>query len=90
MGEQGCRGVLWGDQETVGEVLVEPLVQASTDAPGIPYICGIASSSRGRPSDILAYVHGALLVDLWDDLVLPRAVRSAWAPLVSPSGKAEA
>ena len=45
---------------------------------------------EGRPSDILAYVDGALLVDLWDDLVLPRAVRSAWAPLVSPSGKAEA
>jgi DNA-binding XRE family transcriptional regulator len=45
---------------------------------------------EGRPSDILAYVDGALLVDLWNDLVLPRAVRSAWAPLVSPSGKAEA
>jgi hypothetical protein len=43
----------------------------------------------GRPPDILAYVDGALLVDLWDDLVLPRAVRSAWAPLVSPSGEAE-
>ena len=25
---------------------------------------------------------GALLVDLWDELVLPRAVRSAWDPLV--------
>jgi hypothetical protein len=45
---------------------------------------------EGRPADILAYVDGALLADLWDDLVLPRAVRSAWAPLVSPSGKAEA
>jgi DNA-binding XRE family transcriptional regulator len=44
---------------------------------------------EGRPADILAYVDGALLVDLWDDLVLPRAVRSAWAPLVSPSGEAE-
>lgn len=45
---------------------------------------------EGRAADILAYVDGALLVDLWDDLVLPRAVRSAWAPLVSPSGGAEA
>jgi hypothetical protein len=44
---------------------------------------------EGRPADILAYVDGALLVDLWDDLVLPQAVRSAWAPLVSPSGGAE-
>jgi len=37
-----------------------------------------------------AYIDGALLVDLWDDLVLPRAVRSAWAPLISAPGKAEA
>lgn len=44
---------------------------------------------EGRPADILAYVDGALLVDLWDDLVLPRAVRSAWAPLVRPSAEAE-
>jgi DNA-binding XRE family transcriptional regulator len=40
---------------------------------------------EGRPADILAYVDGALLVDLWDDLVLPRAVRSAWAPVVQTS-----
>ena len=40
---------------------------------------------EGRPADILAYVDGALLVDLWDDLVLPRAVRSAWAPVVYAS-----
>ena len=45
---------------------------------------------EGRPADILTYVDGALLVDLWDDLVLPRAVRSAWAPLVLPSGGAAA
>jgi transcriptional regulator with XRE-family HTH domain len=38
---------------------------------------------EGSPADILAYVDGALLVDLWDDLVLPRAVRSAWLPLIS-------
>jgi hypothetical protein len=40
---------------------------------------------EGRPADILAYVDGALLVDIWDDLVLPRAVRSAWAPVIQPS-----
>lgn len=45
---------------------------------------------EGRPADILAYVDGALLVDLWDDLVLPRAVRSAWAPLIPASGSAAA
>lgn len=42
---------------------------------------------EGTPADILAYVDGALLVDLWQDLVLPRAVRSAWAPLISSSAK---
>jgi len=38
---------------------------------------------EGTPAGILAYVDGALLVDLWEDLVLPRSVRSAWAPLIS-------
>jgi transcriptional regulator with XRE-family HTH domain len=45
---------------------------------------------EGRPADILAYVDGALLADLWDDLVLPRAVRSAWSPAVSAAGGAAA
>jgi transcriptional regulator with XRE-family HTH domain len=45
---------------------------------------------EGTPADILAYVDGALLVDLWQDLVLPRAVRSAWAPLISSSREGEA
>jgi transcriptional regulator with XRE-family HTH domain len=40
---------------------------------------------EGTPADILAYVDGALLVDLWKDLVLPRGIRSAWAPLISLS-----
>jgi hypothetical protein len=37
---------------------------------------------EGTPADVLVYVDGALLVDLWEDLVLPRSVRSAWAPLI--------
>ena len=40
---------------------------------------------EGRPADILSYVDGALLVDLWDDLMLPRAIRSAWAPVIHAS-----
>lgn len=36
----------------------------------------------GTADDILGVVDGALLVDLWPDLVLPAAVRAAWAPLV--------
>lgn len=37
---------------------------------------------EGRPADILAYVDGVLLADLWDDLVLPRPVRSVWSPVI--------
>jgi len=37
---------------------------------------------EGMPTDILRYVDGALLVDLWPDLVLPRDVRDGWQPIV--------
>ncbi len=37
---------------------------------------------EGGPADVLAYVDGALLVDLRDELVLPSAVRAAWKSLV--------
>lgn len=40
--------------------------------------------SEGAEADVLRYVDGALLVDLWDELVLPRAVRAAWSPLIEP------
>lgn len=38
---------------------------------------------EGRAIDIGRYVDGALLVDLWDELVLPRDVREAWTPLIA-------
>lgn len=41
------------------------------------------SLQEGRPADILAYVDGVLLTDLRDDLVLPRAVRAAWSPVIA-------
>lgn len=37
---------------------------------------------EGGAEDVLRYVDGVLLVDLWDDLVLPRDVRAAWAPVI--------
>lgn len=43
---------------------------------------------EGDPHDLLTYVDGALLVDLWDDLVLPVAIRQAWEPLISAYGDA--
>ncbi|GIG65384.1 helix-turn-helix transcriptional regulator [Phytomonospora endophytica] len=38
---------------------------------------------EGTPVDIVTYVDGALLADLWDELVLPRDVRTAWTPLLT-------
>jgi transcriptional regulator with XRE-family HTH domain len=37
---------------------------------------------EGTADDILAHVDGALLVDLWPELVLPRTLRAAWAPVI--------
>ena len=37
---------------------------------------------EGQAADLLRYVDGALLVDLWNDLVLPRDLRSEWQPLI--------
>ena len=38
---------------------------------------------EGTADDILAYVDGHLLVDLWEELVLPRMVRAAWESLIA-------
>lgn len=37
---------------------------------------------EGVPADIESIVDGALLVDIWDEIVIPRAVRSEWQPLI--------
>ncbi|WP_188548090.1 transcriptional regulator, partial [Rhodococcoides trifolii] len=38
--------------------------------------------SEGTPTDVLTYIDGALLLDLWPDLVLPRSLRTAWTPTI--------
>lgn len=38
---------------------------------------------EGRPADIRAYIDGALLLDLWPELILPAEVRRAWIPLIA-------
>lgn len=43
---------------------------------------------EGGSDDLLLYIDGALLTDLWDELVLPAAVRSAWAHVVQPRSTA--
>jgi len=40
---------------------------------------------EGMPADILRYVDGALLGDLWAELVLPREIRDAWQPVIDES-----
>ena len=45
---------------------------------------------EGTVDDLLTYIDGVLLVELWDDLVLPRRLRAAWAPLVEQSTTAVA
>lgn len=37
---------------------------------------------EGEPADLERHVDGLLLVDLWPELVVPRAVRVAWQPVV--------
>jgi transcriptional regulator with XRE-family HTH domain len=37
---------------------------------------------EGTAEDILTYIDGALLVDLWKELVLPPDIREAWAPAI--------
>jgi hypothetical protein len=47
---------------------------------------------RGLPQQMIRWMDGGLLVDLWDELDLPDPVRDAWEPTIgratSPEGKA--
>lgn len=38
---------------------------------------------EGSDQDIETYIDGALLIDLWEHLVLPQDLRCAWEPLIS-------
>lgn len=40
---------------------------------------------EGTAEDVLAYIDGALLVDLWNEVVLPREVRAAWDEVIADS-----
>jgi hypothetical protein len=44
--------------------------------------CYEAVLREGMPADIVRYVDGALLVDLWSDLVLPQHAHRLWQPLI--------
>jgi transcriptional regulator with XRE-family HTH domain len=38
---------------------------------------------EGTADDVLSYIDGALLVDLWPELVLAPELRAAWSPLIN-------
>jgi len=44
---------------------------------------------EGAPSDLLDYIDGTLLVDIWDDLDLPDPIRRAWQPLIQQTRGAD-
>ena len=37
---------------------------------------------EGTPDDIETYIEGALLVELWSELVVPADIRSAWQQII--------
>jgi transcriptional regulator with XRE-family HTH domain len=37
---------------------------------------------EGSPEDVLRYIDGVLLIDVWPELVVPRDVRAAWESVV--------
>jgi transcriptional regulator with XRE-family HTH domain len=45
---------------------------------------------EGRPADVLTYLDGALLIDLWNELVLPTAVRAAWNRVITGQDREQA
>lgn len=45
---------------------------------------------EGGPEDILTYIDGVLLIELWDELVLPRDIRATWASVVATAEQAAA
>lgn len=41
---------------------------------------------EAESTDLMTFIDGALLVDLWDDLVLPAGIRQAWEPVIASYG----
>ena len=41
---------------------------------------------KGQPDELIDWIDGALLVDLWADLSIPAAIRDRWQPTVDLAG----
>jgi transcriptional regulator with XRE-family HTH domain len=82
---------LWRlDPEAAFAEVVLPL-ELSWSAPGRPFALRDRRQRarlyevllrEGQPADLQRWVDGVLLVDAWPDLVLPRALRAAWQPVI--------
>jgi hypothetical protein len=44
----------------------------------LQWLYQIVLREAGRPEDLTTYLNGELLVGVWSELYLPRAVRQAW------------
>lgn len=42
---------------------------------------------RGAPEELMDWIDGALLVDLWAELRIPQPIRASWQPAVSAAGE---
>lgn len=76
-------------EEALADVRLPLVLNWST--PGQVYRCrdrrqrGILYETvlaEGLPEDLERWVDGVLLVDLWDEFIVARAVRAAWAPVI--------
>ena len=43
---------------------------------------------EGTPDDLTRFIDGVLLMDSWDELVIPRDLRAVWANAIQPGGRA--
>ncbi len=41
---------------------------------------------KGQPDELIDWIDGALLVDLWEALTIPAVIRKAWQPAVTVAG----
>lgn len=77
---QGQSGPARGGCERCPPADTRPARWWHWDLPGAQ---GYDPFGEGGPGDITAYVDGALLIDLWDELVLPPSIRAAWNGVVT-------
>ena len=41
---------------------------------------------RGKPDELIDWIDGPLLVDLWGELKIPQVIYQAWDPIIDLSG----